>query len=257
VKTESKKPKIKESALGSEEQRKFDEAMELMNHLRQAPCYDGAVDLFADDPYCSAFRVYGTLFFNILVRLATSGHPKAVRMIGNHACELVELIEELLVVHPDILKEMAARRADWPVMLCRHETGNKNVSAYLENVGLGTKCQINADGRQVAKYSLRTPINRFVWHELKKLRGSLLMMSDVPAIAAIKLDALPKLTKTTAKLWADKALLPYLTAMYEDFTTIPELSAVLARPGIKTRGQQRREIRKDVIRALQSLAPAS
>jgi len=80
-------------------------------------------------------------------------------------------------------------------------------------------------------------------------------MSDMPAIAAINLTALPELTKATAKTWADKALMPYITAMYDDFSTVPEFRTILSRPGVKTRGQQRREIRKDIIRALQSLAP--
>ena len=121
---------------------------------------------------------------------------------------------------------------------------------------LGAKCFINADGTQVAKYSLRTPINRFVWRKLNGLRFSIELMSDVPGIAAIELNSLPKLTKSTAKLWADKALMPYLSAMDRDFSGVPEFAAILARPGAKPRGQQRREIRKDVIRALESLAPA-
>jgi hypothetical protein len=82
-------------------------------------------------------------------------------------------------------------------------------------------------------------------------------MSDVPAIAAIDLSALPKLTKTTAKIWADKALMPYISAMFQDFSKVPEFRAILSRPGVRTRGQQRREIRKDVIRSLQSLAPVA
>jgi hypothetical protein len=82
-----------------------------------------------------------------------------------------------------------------------------------------------------------------------------MLMSDVPAVAAIDLKAIPKLIKQTAKIWADKALMPYLSATHEDFTEVPEFRAIVSRKGVRTRGQQRREIRKDVIRALQSLAP--
>src|ERR1039457_1232870 len=128
---------------------------------------------------------------------------------------------------------------------------------YLDDIGLGAKCAINADGQRTAKYSLRTPINRFVWRKLAGLPLSIALISDIPAIKAIDLDALPKLTKANAKDWADKALMPYLTAMYENFSDVPEFSAILHRPGVNTRGQQRREIRKDIIRALQSLAPAA
>ncbi len=170
---------------------------------------------------------------------------------------MVEALEELAASNSETLQKLAARRADWPVMLCRHETSNKIVSTYLDNIGLGTKCAINADGQRLAKYSLRTPINRFVWRELKRLQFSIKLMSDVPGIAAIDLDALPKLTKANAKVWADSALMPYITAMYRNFSEVPEFSAILSRRGVKTRGQQRREIRKDVIRALQCLAPSS
>jgi hypothetical protein len=125
----------------------------------------------------------------------------------------------------------------------------------LDNIGLGSKCAINADGARVAKYSLRTPINRFVWRELRNLCFSIECMGEIPGMPPIDLDALPKLTKATAKIWADKAFMPYLCASCPNFSQVPQFSAILARPGVKTRGQQRREIRKDVLRALQSLAP--
>jgi hypothetical protein len=149
----------------------------------------------------------------------------------------------------------AALVPDWPVMLCQHEVTNKLIAAYLDDIGLGINCPINADGQRIAKYSLRTPINRFVWRKLAALRLSVSLMLDIPAIKAIDLDALPKLTKANAKVWADKALMPYVTAMYKNFSHVPEFSAILRRPAVRTRGQQRREIRKDIIRALQSLAP--
>jgi hypothetical protein len=227
-----------------------------MNHLDRSPHYRGVIDAFAHDPYCVALRSSGYLFLNVLVRLAKAGHRQAIWDVVIHACEMVDALEELPVRNSETLREMAARRADWPVMLCRHETSNKIVSTYLDDIGLGTNCAINADGRRLAKYSLRTPINRFVWRKLKRLPFSI-GLSDLPAIVAIDLNALPKLTKANAKVWADKALMPYITAMHKNFSEVPELSAILARPGVKTRGQQRREIRKDVIRALHCLAPSS
>lgn len=158
-------------------------------------------------------------------------------------------------LYPKEVQALAALVPDWPVMLCRHEVSNKLIAAYLDDIGLGAKCAISADGQRIAKYSLRTPINRFVWRKLAGLRLSVTSMLDIPEIAAIDLDVLPKLTKANAKVWADKALMPYVTAMYKNFSHVPEFSAILRRPAVRTRGQQRREIRKDIIRALQSLAP--
>jgi hypothetical protein len=255
VKPKLKKPTIDDTIIDRESEGAFDAAREWMNHLDGSPHYRGVIDAFAQDPYCVALRDSGYLFLNVVVRLAKAGHRQAIYDVVNHACEMVDALEELAVRNSETLREMAERRADWPVMLCRHETSNKIVSTYLDKIGLGTNCPINADGQRVAKYSLRTPINRFVWRKLKRLPSSKILLSDVPAIAAIDLSALPKLTKADAKLWADKALMPYITAMHRKFSEVPELSAILAGRGVKTRGEERREIRKDVIRALQCLAP--
>jgi len=65
---------------------------------------------------------------------------------------------------------------------------------------------------------------------------------------------LPPLTKFTAKDWADKAIMPYVCSNYPDFSKVPEFSNLLRRDSVKTRGQQRKEIRKDILRALTSLA---
>jgi hypothetical protein len=257
VKAKSKKTAINDSIIDRKSERKFDAATEWTNHLIRSPRYHGVLDAFADDPYCAALRSSGSSFLSVVVRLAKAGHSQAIRNVVIHACEMVDALEEIAVRNSETLQEMAARRADWPVMLCRHETSNKIVSTYLDKIGLGTNCAINADGQRLAKYSLRTPINRFVWRKLKRLPSSIELLSDVPGIAAIDLSALPKLTKANAKVWADKALMPYITAMHENFSEVPELSAILARRGVRTRGEQRREIRKDVIRALQCLAPSS
>ena len=238
-------------------QRKFEAAIRCLDKVDNGPKFQGIVDLFSGDPYCTAYRVTGLSSTRILRRLAQAGHQKAIRELVLQACDAVEVLESMAESQPELLREFATRRANWPVMICRHETSSKPVSAYLEKIQLGVNCLINADGLRVAKYSLRTPINRYVWNTLKSLRYSIAMLADKPPIAAIDLDSLPKLTKATAKIWADRALMPYISFSHEDFREEPDFRAILARPGVKTRGQQRREIRKDVIRALQSLAAAA
>jgi hypothetical protein len=236
-------------------QRKFEAATAWQEQLDQSPHSKGVIDLYSGDPYAVALNSKGFLYMRVLNRLARIGHSSALLHLVRYACELAETIEEIAESHPNWLFSLAEARANWPVMLCRHESTNKLVSGYLDKIHLGEKCEINADGKRVAKFSLRTPINRFVWKKLKGLPFSIVLLSDVPAVAAIDLKALPKLTKATAKTWADKALMPYFTVIFEDFSKVPEFRTILSRPGVRTRGQQRREIRKDVIRALQSLAP--
>jgi hypothetical protein len=236
--------------------RKFHEATGWIKHLDPAPKPNARNDS-SENPYAAALNTVGTLFVTRLRNLAKAGDSKAIKDLVSYCHEMVEAIEEIAERLPESLIRLAARRADWPVMISRHETSAKPVAAYLDKIKLGVECVINADGTHVAKYSLRTPINRFVWNKLKRLPHSIAMFSDVPEIAGIHLESLPKLTKATAKIWADKVLLPYISVIHEDFSKVPEFSGILARPGVRTRGQQRREIRKDVIRSLQSLAPAA
>ncbi len=224
--------------------------------LDQGPKFKGCVDLHAPTVEAIALKCDGHTAFKLMLRLAKAGHPQAVRELVRSACESARALEDIAAGNPGLLREVAERRADWPVMLCRHEVAAKPVELYLDRIGLGRRCVINADGAKVAKYSLRTPINRFVWRTLNRLPFFIELMPDYyPRIAAIDLASLPKLTKATAKLWANQALMPYFDALYHDFSAVPEFASILRRPGVRTRGQQRREIRKDVIRALQSLAP--
>lgn len=255
--TSIKTDKKAASKIDWQQQRKFEAAIKWQEKLDKAPRYHGVLDAFADDPYCAAFRCGGFSFMRVLLRLANTGHKDALRQLLVYTYEAVESLEILGETSPDILQEFAKRRANWPVMLCRHESSNKLVSSYLDRIQLGAECSINANGRSAAKYSLRTPINRYVWRKLKGLPLSIVLLSDVPQIASINLKSLPQLTKATAKIWADKALMPYISALHEDFSKVSEFRGLLRRAGVKTRGQQRREIRKDVIRALQSLARSS
>lgn len=260
MKKGTKKPKRDARRAAIEEidwqaQRAFEEATAWLEQLSEAPHVQGAVDLYSDNPYAAALRLSGNLFVKTLRCLAISGCGDAVPDLVRITCELTEALEEIAESRPEILRKFSGRRANWPVMLCRHETTNKLVSALLDNIGLGNECLINASGQHVAKYSLRTPINRYVWRKLKGLKLSISLLEDDPKIAAINLASLPKFTKSAAKIWADKALMPYIDRMYRDFHEVPEFKSILRRPGVRTRGQQRREIRKDVIRALQALAP--
>lgn len=82
--------------------------------------------------------------------------------------------------------------------------------------------------------------------------GGMIKREDIP-IYKVSYH-LPPLTKLSAKDWADKAIMPYVCSKYSDFSRVPEFSEILKREGVKTRGQQRKEIRKDIIRSLTSMA---
>jgi len=82
--------------------------------------------------------------------------------------------------------------------------------------------------------------------------GGMIKREDIPIYKASY--ELKPLTKSTAKDWADKAIMPYVCSKYSDFSKIPEFSGSLKRSSVKTRGEQRREIRRDILRSLISMA---
>jgi len=182
--------------------------------LTHGPKFKGCVDLYAPTVEAIALPCDGDLPLKLMLRLALAGHPEAIRDAAHWACELAATLEAIAAAHPELLRSLAEPRADWPVMLCRHETSSKLVSAYLEKIGLGVHCAINASGAQVVKCSLRTPINDFVWRLLRRLPSALAVASDDPKLAAVDLAALPQLTKATARVWTNQALMPYLDALY-------------------------------------------
>ncbi len=240
-----------------ERRRKFGKITTWPKHLDPTPKPDPMGGSRSEADYADALNLIGMLYVQKLIIHAKAGDCEAITDLAEYCCDMAEILEEIGEKKAETLLKCAMWRADWPVMLCRHETSAKPVAAYLDNIKLGSKCPINANGLQVAKYSLRTPINRFVWRELKGIRFANGLMPLGPATAGIDLHSLPKLTKAMAKTWADKLLMPYITATHENFSDVPELSAIISRACAKTRGQQRREIRKDVIRALRSLAPSA
>jgi hypothetical protein len=89
-------------------------------------------------------------------------------------------------------------------------------------------------------------------HVRRSMTVGMIKREDIPIYKASY--ALPPLTKSTAKDWTDKAIMPYVDSKYPDFSKIPEFAGSLNRSGVKTRGEQRREIRRDILRSLTSMA---
>jgi hypothetical protein len=89
---------------------------------------------------------------------------------------------------------------------------------------------------------------------LRRMVVGMIKSEDIPIYKmSVKL---PPLTKATAKDWADKAIVPYICSKFPDFSKVPEFEPVLRRSNVKTRGEQKREIRRDILRSLTSMARA-
>jgi hypothetical protein len=182
----------------------------------------------------------------------------------------------------------------WPMLRFLNTAANSEdqFQRIAQELKLGVFCPINVS--QTANYSLEIPINAFVWKRLRHFQGVLWRVRQgmQPAtnfddafdqaikpyiIREIKSPAtgnpikvgvitapeipiykasfqLPLLTKATAKMWADEAIMPYVCLKYPDFSKVREFQNLLKRDGLKTRGQQRKEVRKDILRALTSMA---
>jgi len=123
----------------SREQARFNQAIGWIRHLDKPAQACGKESSSAAEVYNSAFNVLGLMFVTRLINQAKAGDADAVRKVVVHCCEMAEAIEEVAEKRSGMLKELAARRPDWPVMLCRHETSAKPVAAYLDKIGLGSK----------------------------------------------------------------------------------------------------------------------
>src|ERR1039458_7910805 len=145
----------------------LDEIEAWQDALDDGPKFKGVLDLYSPMVETIALKCNGYSALRLIMRLARAGHPKAISDLGRLARDLAQTLEDTARLHPKEVQAPAALVPDWPVMLCRHEVSNKLISAYLDDIGLGAKCAINADGQRTAKYSLRTPINRFVWRDRK------------------------------------------------------------------------------------------
>jgi hypothetical protein len=89
---------------------------------------------------------------------------------------------------------------------------------------------------------------------LRPMVVGMIKQEDIPIY---KLSVkLPPLTKATAKDWSDRAIVPYICSKYPDFSKVPEFAPMLRRANVKTRGEQKREIRRDILRSLTSMARA-
>src|ERR1700731_1906761 len=176
----------------------------------------------------------------------------------------------------------------WPTLHFANTAANNYFPRVAELLELGKECPINVSGS--ANYSLETPINQFVWSCLRHFQQvhwhiryeesqgqahdesleRLIFQEMTPPVAHKKFVAgmihreeipiykvsfrLPPLSKRVAQVWADKAIMPYLDAINTDYFNDPRFRTIQNRKRVKSRSTARAEIRKDVIRALNSMA---
>jgi hypothetical protein len=112
-----KKPTNKLSAADRERVRKFNEATGWIKHLDNASNSKGAKKSSSDNVYASALNFLGLIFVKRLTNAAKAGDSEAIRDMVGYCCEMAEAIEDVAEKQAGSLRELAARRPDWPVML--------------------------------------------------------------------------------------------------------------------------------------------
>jgi hypothetical protein len=166
------------------------------------------------------------------------------------------------------------------------DSHGRTLPRLADRIGLGSKCYLNVS--ETANFSLRTPINRFVWkclrhfqemHQIieagkrenaaaeKTLEGyvfcevsppqahrrfvaGMIHREEIPIYA--ESCRLPPLTKdrAVAKRWADVAIMPYVKIRFPDLRKVPELKGI--KSGVS--GQSYARLRKAIVQALEQVA---
>lgn len=196
---------------------------------------------------------------------------------------LVKHLEELSTKYPERFRLLARELPYWPMLVFRHKAANNHLfdksadgqKPLADLLDLGSDCPINVSNR--ANYSLKTPINAFLWNILSQLhwgRGwvrsircgrivratpgqtDMELMCERARIscdeAAIHFKAfdLPPLDKSTCGQWTEDVLMPWIRLKCLDLREEP----VFASTPVGPNGRSFAGARKLVARALKNLA---
>ncbi len=171
---------------------------------------------------------------------------------------LTQFLEADCQKHPERYRYLAQDLPYWPALVFRHKAANNHLFAksgsgalpVADLIELGRDCPINISGK--ANYSLQTPINAYLWKILQafqvghrtigwfreegfKIHRSETeqrFMERVDLISAAEAELysttfdLPPLRKSTARVWADRAILPFILLTTQDLRKLPVFAKI-------------------------------
>lgn len=196
---------------------------------------------------------------------------------------LVKHLEELCTKHPERFRLLARELPYWPMLVFRHKAANNHLfeksadgqKPLADLLELGSDCPINVSNR--ANYSLKTPINAFLWTILSELHWGrgwvrsilskefrrdspqqtnvelLSARAEIPIVEAelhFRAFQLPPLDKTTSNRWVDDILMPWVRLKHPDLRGVP----AFARVDLGPTGRRYAAARKLLLKALTNLA---
>lgn len=196
---------------------------------------------------------------------------------------LTEHLEELCTKYPERFRLVAGELPYWPMLVFRHKAANNHLfeksadghKPLAELIQLGSDCPINVSNR--ANYSLKTPINEFLWSVLHELHSGRLWVRDIvsgkvrrdtpaqtdvqllaarshisadEAVLHFRAFALPPLDKRTFQEWVNEVIMPWVRLKYPDLRQVSLFSNIEVGPT----GRRYAAARKLLLRALKNLA---
>jgi hypothetical protein len=235
------------------------------------------------------FLILGKAFPQLLERYEkVSGEDMAEAPDGFvfRFAEVMVLLTQFLEVdcqkHPERYRHLAQDLPYWPALVFRHKAANNHLFAksgsgtlpVADLIELGRDCPINISG--TANYSLQTPINAYLWKILQAFQSGhrtvgwfrqegrkthrneteqhfmvrVDLMSDAEAELYSKTFGIPSLRKSTAGIWADRAILPFILLTNQDMREIPVFSKINTGPS----GRRYAPVKRAITKALGNLA---
>jgi hypothetical protein len=198
--------------------------------------------------------------------------------------ELLGYFENQCERHPERYRLLARELPHWPFLVTPHRAGYRKRFDHITGAGflaLGTECPLDTSSR--AMYRLQTPVCGLLWEEIfrdwinvssavralrraakerrqavdieqeqKEIQSAIAHCSANDEERAIFRAAfgLPDLTKSTARDWADKFVIPYLHLKLPNWQEVPALAKFLGKQGGDTQAE------KEIRRAVEAMARA-
>jgi hypothetical protein len=194
--------------------------------------------------------------------------------------DLVKYLEDQSERHPERFRLLARELPYWPFLVTPHRAGyRKRFERIVSFLSLGTECPLDTSPR--AMYRLQTPVCGLLWEEIfrdwinvsagvrtlrrvakdcsqpmdvekerKEIQSAVDQCCDNDAEREIfrAAFALPDLSKTTARDWANKFVIPYLHLKYANWQAVAALAKFIGKRGGDTQAE------KEIRRAVEAMA---
>jgi hypothetical protein len=156
-----------------------------------------------------------------------------------HTAGAVELLNDLADEEPELFRDIASERIDWPILASRHFPKKANFQRLADRIGLASKTPLRPSSRQT--WNPKTPLNQY--------------LIEILLIQCWGNGR--KLTKETVPYYLDEILMPLFDKVaieeegWENYSEFAAIAKSAAKRGKK--GVQRSEIRNRVKKALNAM----